>query len=120
MAPVAEGRLRELARLYGVQTAYYDIERQRKRAAPEALLAVLRALGAPVERLADVPAALRARRAAPWRQGVEPVTVIWQGDEPTVEVCRPAGSADALLACALTLESGETREWRCDPQALRP
>jgi 4-alpha-glucanotransferase len=122
MAAMPAGRLRglrELARLYGVQTAYYDIERQRKRATPEVLLQVLQALGAPVASLEDVPAALRARRAEPWRRGVEPVTVVWDGEEPALEVRRDAQSADTALDAELTLESGETRSWRWAATALR-
>jgi 4-alpha-glucanotransferase len=97
---MADGQLRglrELARLHGVQTAYYDLDRQRQRAAPDVLLAVLRALGAPVERLEDVPAGVRARRAEPWHRGVEPVTVVWSGDRAAVELRRLAEVADRPL-----------------------
>ena len=52
-------QLLELARAYNVQTAYTDFWGQRRRAEPEALLAVLRALGAGVETLRDVPDALQ-------------------------------------------------------------
>lgn len=111
--------LRELARLYGVQTAYYDVERQRKRAAPEVLVQVLQALGAPVAGTADGPAALRARRGQPWRRGMEPVTVVWQGAAPVIELRRAAGRSDGPVEGRLTLESGETREWRWPADALR-
>jgi 4-alpha-glucanotransferase len=100
-----------LARLYGVQTAYYDVERQRRQAAPEMLLHVLRALGAPVARLADVPAAVRERRAAPWQRGVEPVTVLWTGGAAALELRRPATAAGTDLRCDVALEDGDTRRW---------
>jgi 4-alpha-glucanotransferase len=122
MATGPEGRLRglrELARLYGVQTAYYDFERQRKRAAPEVLVQVLQALGAPLTGTADVSGALRARRGEPWRRGIEPVTVVWQGAAPSLELRRPARSAEAAVDAGLTLESGETREWRWPAEAWR-
>ena len=51
--------LRRLAGLHGVETEYVDYTGATVRARPEALLAVLRALGARVESLGDVEAALR-------------------------------------------------------------
>ena len=51
-----------LARLYGVQTSYFDVKGNRRTAMPEGLLGVLRALGAPVEAPGDVPAALSEQR----------------------------------------------------------
>jgi 4-alpha-glucanotransferase len=122
MAPVTQGRVRglqELTRLYGVQTAYYDITHQRRRAAPEVLLRVLQALGAPLDRLSDVPAALRARRAEPWLRGVEPVTLVWQRQRPQLEVCRAARHADTPIVAELTLEAGEQRAWRWDAAVCR-
>jgi len=60
--PGAVRLLRQLARAYGMQLAYYDIVARRRRwASVESLLAVLRALGAPVEKPGDAPEALRAR-----------------------------------------------------------
>ncbi|MBI2059507.1 MAG: 4-alpha-glucanotransferase [Nitrospirae bacterium] len=50
--------LRRLAELHGVQTTYYTIEGQRRDAKPEVLLAILKALGAPIQRLEDAPDAL--------------------------------------------------------------
>src|SRR5581483_9795345 len=42
----------------------------------------------------------------------------WRGDEATLEARRPTGG-DASIECALTLESGETREWRGTLRAIR-
>jgi 4-alpha-glucanotransferase len=122
MVTGVDGRVRglhALARLYGVQTAYYDITRQRQRAAPEVLLRVLQALGAPLARLSDVPAALRERRAEPWQRGVEAVAVVWQGEQAALEVRCSARRAETPMAGELTLESGETRAWRCAAHARR-
>ena len=95
--------LRELARLYGVQTAYYDITGQRQHASPEALLLTLRALGAPLETLADVPCALRERRRALWYRGLEPVAVAWGGRRHALTLRQPRGSADVVVRCPLAL-----------------
>jgi hypothetical protein len=63
--------LRRLARLFGVQTEYCDAAQRLQEAAPEALLHVLRALGASLERISDAAGAARARRQALWQQPVE-------------------------------------------------
>ena len=52
--------LLELARLFRIQTSYIDMGKRRQQADPEALLLVLRAMGAGVEKFGDVPAALKA------------------------------------------------------------
>jgi 4-alpha-glucanotransferase len=67
--------LATLAHLYGVQTSYHDAMGNYVEAEPDSLLAVLRALQAPVEGMADVPEALRERREELDRRAVEPVTV---------------------------------------------
>lgn len=71
------GQLYRLAHLYGVQTAYYDISHRRRQISTETLLAVLRALGAPVETLGDVPAALRECERERLRRCCEPIVVAW-------------------------------------------
>ena len=83
-------QLLELARVYDIQTAYTDFWGQRRRAEPEALLAVLRGLGAGVETLRDVPDALRERRQERWRRVCPQVCVAWQGAAPALELRLPA------------------------------
>jgi 4-alpha-glucanotransferase len=112
------GPLRELARLYGIQTAYYDVAHRRKSASPDTLLLVLKALGAPLESFDDVPAALRERRQVPCKRGVEPVVVAWDGEPPKVELRVPAHRATGPVACSLLLEGGERRNWTCDLSRL--
>ncbi|MDD5127868.1 MAG: 4-alpha-glucanotransferase [Dehalococcoidales bacterium] len=106
--------LGSLARLYGIQTAYYDVNHRRQTADPEALLLMLRALGAPVTDSRDIPAALREKRQAIWQQLTEPVHVAWDGRLNYITIRLPAGLANFPLAATLRLESGETRhyEWR--------
>jgi len=72
-------QLLELARLYGIQTSYLDMTKQRRDADPEALLLVLRALGAGVEDFADVRDALARRKDQLRKRKVEPVMVAWNG-----------------------------------------
>jgi alpha-1,4-glucan:alpha-1,4-glucan 6-glycosyltransferase/4-alpha-glucanotransferase len=99
--------LYQLARMYGVQTSYYDVTHSRRRASVDALLAVLRSVGAPVATLQDVPSALREYQQARWQQPLEPVTVAWENRVPLVEVRLPSATADATLTAHLTLETGE-------------
>ena len=70
--------LHHLARLYGIQTAYYDVNHQRKQASVDSLVAVLRSLGAHMASLRDAPSAWRQRRQALWQQLLEPVVIAWE------------------------------------------
>ncbi len=101
--------LQRLARRYGVQTAYYSMERRRQGASAAVLLTVLNLLGAPVVSLRDVPAALRERERELWQRPLEPVAVAWQGDLLQLPVRLPADRADASLSGYLILDTGETR-----------
>jgi 4-alpha-glucanotransferase len=112
------GQLYELARLYRVQTAYYDVAHRRRPASADGLLAVLRALGAPVASWRDVPQALRERRQSLRRQVLAPVTVAWDGNWPAIRVCRPAGVVAATWTGHLELESGERRSYQWRPADL--
>lgn len=112
------GALRQLATLYGVRTSYFDIAGHRRRAAPEALLAVLRALGAPVDHLRDAPEALRQRVAERWRRGAEPVVVAWGGRPPALDLHVDASFLEYPLTCTLLQEDGEIRRWQVDPARL--
>ena len=103
--------LHELARLWGVQPFYFDVANERRAATPEAVLALVRALGAPVEGPADVRAALRQRRAESWRTACEPVHIAWDGRPLPLELRLPAARAEARASCTLTLEDGDARVW---------
>ncbi|KKM09489.1 4-alpha-glucanotransferase [Clostridiales bacterium PH28_bin88] len=103
--------LHQLARQYGVETSYQDVTGRRQDAAPDSLLAVLRELGAPVERLADVPGALRERRQEQWQRCSEPVVVAWQGRPGHLELRLPATGVDHRIDGRLELEGGEVRQW---------
>lgn len=103
--------LHQLAWAYGVQTAYRDAAGRRRQAAPHALLTALQALGAPVERFADVPAALRERSQECWRKCCEPVKVVWLGQPAHLPLRFPARQTDGRVTCRVELENGEERSW---------
>ena len=106
------GRLRELARLYNVQTSYYDVSHQRRQASTDSLLAVLRALGSPVTSMNDVTSALRERDQVLRRRVLEPVNVVWENMPPLIMVRLPVKLAGSILSGWLELETGERRDFK--------
>jgi 4-alpha-glucanotransferase len=104
--------LYQLARLYNVQTAYYDVSHNRQQASVESLLAVIKALGAPVASLNDVVSVLRKRRQALWQRVLKPVTVVWNGKRPIFRVCVPVSIADDCWLGYLDTEDNRRITWQ--------
>ena len=93
--------LRALAAELGVHTRYTDGLGKPVTVAPETLVRVCAALGAPVSGPRDAGEALRARRAAPDRRLLPPVLVAWNGS------LRPIGiGSDTSAHAELRLEDG--------------
>ena len=80
--------LKNFARLYNLQTVYRDGFGQVRAAPPEAIIAVLKSLDAPVKSSDDLPSALRERRQNLWQRAIEPVLVAWQGKPLSLLVYR--------------------------------
>lgn len=109
--------LRELASLSGVQLSYIDIlSRRRRTATVNSLLAVLRALGHPVEKLKDAPVALREYKQADWRELTEPVSVARKGKARLT--LRLSSKAASRLHFSLILEDGTKHQWSAEPADL--
>lgn len=104
--------LHSLARLYGLQTAYYDVYHHRQQASTDSLLAVLRSLGASLATLQDVRSAWRERRQALWQRALEPVVVAWDRAPSFTNIRLPLSAAEATLHCHLKLETGAERQWQ--------
>jgi len=104
--------LRRLARLYGIQTAYYDVNHQRKPASVDSLVTILCSLGAPMASLQDVPSALRQRYQTLWQQLLEPVVIAWNGNLPLTQLRLSANLDKTPLSCRLKLETGEEKRWQ--------
>ncbi len=100
--------LRRLAAAYGVLPSYYGIEGL-ARAHPEALLAVLRALGAHIEREEDAEEALREKRDATARRLAPPVAALWDETPLAVTISHFAGES-GLAKLSLTTEGGNRWE----------
>ena len=60
----------KLAGYYGVQTAYYGMNRQRHSASVESLISVLKLVGAHVEKIGDVATAARDYEQEQWRSDI--------------------------------------------------
>lgn len=103
--------------MYRVQTSYQDAMGRHVEAQPDSLLAVLGALGAPVEGMGDVAEALRARREELAERVMEPVVVAWDGHAREIDL-RLRGGGHGSLACHLDLENGERRGWVLDLEGL--
>jgi 4-alpha-glucanotransferase len=107
------GALRRLAAERGVQLAYDDAAGKRRAASTEALFAVLTALGSPVARPEDAPAALEALAAERAARRAEPVAVAWEG-EGAVALTLPPGAArgGGAVEAELEIEGRRPRRWR--------
>jgi 4-alpha-glucanotransferase len=110
--------LQNLARAYGVETEYRDIDGRRQEASREALLAVLQALGMPIERIDDIATARRERRQSYWRQPLESVIVAWDGAYAETDLRLPSDKASGSFQCHLKLETGEVQHWTIDLAGL--
>lgn len=111
--------LATLAERWGVQTGYWDVAGRWFDADPDALVAVLRELGAPVEGPADAPSAVEAHTRALYREPVEPVMVVPHGASLSF-VLRLRADADTALGVTVVTEEGATLTARLDAAASTP
>jgi 4-alpha-glucanotransferase len=93
--------LRSLARAMGVHTRYTDGLCKRVTVAPETLVRVCAALGAPIAQAGDAAEALRAHRATTHTGLVPPVLVAWDGVLPPLVI------SAASVHAELHLENGD-------------
>src|SRR3990167_2246177 len=92
-------QLAQLAAYFGVETSYYTIEGKLQQATAQGLLTALRALGAPLATMADVPAACAALMNGALTEP-DCVRIVW-GEAPVSFTLPDAESTE------LWLESGE-------------
>ncbi len=84
--------------MHGVHTSYVDGLGRHAHASPEALTAILRALGSPLESAADAPSALRAEREARWSRPIEPVILCAESEPLSFKMRLRADEADVLAS----------------------
>jgi 4-alpha-glucanotransferase len=98
----------------GIDTEYWDVKGRHRPASVDALLAALRAAGAPIDDVGEA-ASCRARLARRrCEQGLEPVMVAWDGASTDAPLWIRADHGDdgGDVEVALGLESGDERAWR--------
>ncbi len=100
-----------LARLYNIQVAYYDMNRHRKNASVDSLLATLRTFGAPLNSIKDAAFAIKERYQQIWEQKTEPIAVAWDGNVLPVKIRLPARLQDKPTTVDIVLENGEYHRW---------
>jgi 4-alpha-glucanotransferase len=113
-------QLHTLAILYGARTTYLDMISQTRSASVESLLAVLKALGAPLSGLSDVPAAIKEKRQQQWLEPLEPVMVVPDNEMLTVNLKLPSSSLNTPVKATLTLENGQKQDlfWRIEESSI--
>lgn len=84
-----------------------------RRASAEALLGVLRALGAPLHKASDAKAAVEERRRHIAERLVEPVALCWQGERGSLKLrlSRERRKPEGRMELRLHLEGGSERRW---------
>ncbi len=100
--------LHALAQLHRIQTSYHDVTGRRVHVPEATLLALLHALGVPVETAEDCRAAAREERLRRCEQLIEPVLVAWDGVLAPFEVRLRGGEAPDIRLSMTTEEGTET------------
>jgi alpha-1,4-glucan:alpha-1,4-glucan 6-glycosyltransferase/4-alpha-glucanotransferase len=108
--PQIPATLRALAVDAGILLEYLDSAGAHRSAGPEVLLAVLNALGVPIEQVGAATRLLKDRRSSRLERIVEPVIVV--NDQSAGEVPVALREADKDLDCTVETEDGERIEWR--------
>lgn len=101
-----ERALRRLAASFGLQLGYYDISRTWHKPSNEAILAVLKALGAELERLEQAPVALRARQEFLWSCSLEPGAMGYENEAVRLRVRLPKKTPKSPLVFEVQQETG--------------
>jgi 4-alpha-glucanotransferase len=116
--PPAVGALAELAERWGVQASFVGTDGTVHRADDAVIVAILAALGAPVNSEADAADALAVRRQSEERTSLEPVLVHRVGKAATADVTLPARVEPRDVWCTLTREGGQERRHRLSSSVI--
>ena len=114
-----ETPLERLARRYGVLTSYRDGFQNVRKPPPETLVAILRLLGAEIERPDGAWEALSAAERQRWLEFAPPAVAAWQGSPASLMLRLPESEAGGAVRCHLELESGEKKVWERRFEQLR-
>jgi 4-alpha-glucanotransferase len=111
--PSEKQLLEQAARLFNIQSAHYDGFGHRVEPPPEAIVKVLRMLGAAIEKLDDLAGAIRERRQLLWRREVPAVVTTWGGNQPHIKVRIRQPHGDRPIRYRIELEDGGTIAGKC-------
>jgi 4-alpha-glucanotransferase len=114
----SRSHLESLARAFDVQAGYEDAAGRHRRASDEALVAVLRGLGAPIEHADDAPDALRHEHERHWGRVLEPVHVVWEGERALIRIRLPEPRVAGGCRVEIECEDGTMAAWTSDLQQL--
>jgi len=103
--------LYRLAGSYGLQLAYYDMRRVKHMPSLEAIVEVLKAMGANMDSIQGVSSALVERRRYIWSKPIEPVIVIFDKKGLQIEIKLPSKLADCTFMLELFLDGGGIRKF---------
>ncbi len=101
--------LQRLADLYGVQTSYHDLHGRIRQASEEAVLAMLRCLGAPLDSVNDAPEAMNHRLLELWDDVCEPVIVVQEQDQPALKIRVAESEAEGSIRARICTEQGQVQ-----------
>ncbi|MCW5830207.1 MAG: 4-alpha-glucanotransferase [Deltaproteobacteria bacterium] len=102
----ADNTIWELARLYGVQTSYFDIGGVERHASEEGLRQILNSLGAGLEGLASCSDATIRRRRTLGGNLLPPVVVHWDGEPGAVAFRLPVEGLSRAWKLNILTEDG--------------
>ena len=104
--------LRQLAARHEIEPGYVDFTGATRDTSPDALVAVLRALGVEIDGPADAPRLLDDATAADASPLVPSVVVAWDRDPVRAPLRVPSRAPNRVVECGVRLERGGTVEWR--------
>ena len=102
-------KLAQLAAMMGIQTSYHSAFGTEVEAAPESLVAVLKALGVGIRPdLSNVDEVCGEQMRAMWAEAADPVAVFWEGKARRLLIRHAASTRATRLVVSLREESGRS------------
>lgn len=89
-----------------MQPSYEDVLHRTQHASIDSLLAVLRCLGADIDRPEQAASLLTDRLHQRLAAGIEPVHVVWDGEATEMALALPKTAADGNVTCRIETDDG--------------
>jgi 4-alpha-glucanotransferase len=112
--------LARLAEAYGLELSYMNPFHKTCHSPPESVIAVLRLLGASLDREDQAVDALREHQQAQWRHVLDSIVLAWDGNGGEAILRLPADSIARPIPCSLEMENGQTTAWNYVPANAKP